>query len=497
MFDSLGPRKYAVPLAFIILIACVMSLVFFPMVHMEPKNLSFAVLSLDEGAETPQGTMNAGETMVNAIVSGEVTQGEESPIVWTKVESQEELDAALENNEYYGALIIPSGFTAAQVAAKQAETQAAAAQAAALMAAQQDAASASADGATSSVAQGEGASADSAAASGAAVTAASDENAAEAPAIKMVADNAKSPLVANLMQSMVGSMFSGTDVSVEVEAIHTGDAQDQTASTNPMGNMMSQQLTIMPTVIMSIVCALFTTRIFKKTGDASARWAALGKQVAFAVALSLLVALAAFCIAALGGGVFHAVRRLGSVPVDGQPLRDARISRTVRHRGAAGCAGRLARVRLRHGMRHSALRASARLLARLGVSLGAAALHGRRDSRHPLHGCGRMECGKRPALDNGRGRRRVHSAGRAASREKSRSLAKRDAIKWPRACSGPSCVMRSFISDAIRRAYASSSRPVGKSATSDTVPPIASIYRRTDSMLITAMSPFSIFETRF
>lgn len=300
MFDSLGPRKYAVPLAFIILIACVMSLVFFPMVHMEPKNLSFAVLSLDEGAETPQGTMNAGETMVNAIVSGEVTQGEESPIVWTKVESQEELDAALENNEYYGALIIPSGFTAAQVAAKQAETQAAAAQAAALMAVQQDAASASADGATSSVAQGEGASADSAAASGAAVTAASDENAAEAPAIKMVADNAKSPLAANLMQSMVGSMFSGTDVSVEVEAIHTGDAQDQTASTNPMGNMMSQQLTIMPTVIMSIVCALFTTRIFKKTGDASARWAALGKQVAFAVALSLLVALAAFCIAALG-----------------------------------------------------------------------------------------------------------------------------------------------------------------------------------------------------
>ncbi|MFR1640065.1 MAG: YhgE/Pip domain-containing protein, partial [Eggerthellaceae bacterium] len=105
------------PLLIGVLVACVMSLMFYPMANMEMKGLPFAVLSLDEGVETPQGTVNAGDTIVENISSAaESEDGEDSPIAWTQVGSQEELDEALENGEFYGALIVPADFSEKQVA---------------------------------------------------------------------------------------------------------------------------------------------------------------------------------------------------------------------------------------------------------------------------------------------------------------------------------------------------------------------------------------------
>ncbi|MEE0594518.1 MAG: DUF3533 domain-containing protein, partial [Eggerthella lenta] len=137
MFEKLGKAKYVVPLLIGIVAACVMSVMFYPMANMEMKGLPFAVLSLDEGVETPQGDMNVGDTLVENITSATAAEdGEESPIAWTKVGSQKELDEALENGEYYGAIIVPADFSAQQMAVKQAETKASLAQAQALMAAQ-------------------------------------------------------------------------------------------------------------------------------------------------------------------------------------------------------------------------------------------------------------------------------------------------------------------------------------------------------------------------
>ncbi|MFQ9179901.1 MAG: YhgE/Pip domain-containing protein [Eggerthella lenta] len=145
MFEKLGKAKYVVPLLIGIVAACVMSVMFYPMANMEMKGLPFAVLSLDEGVETPQGDMNVGDTLVENITSATAAEdGEESPIAWTKVGSQKELDEALENGEYYGAIIVPADFSAQQMAVKQAETKASLAQAQALMAAQAQAEAAAA-----------------------------------------------------------------------------------------------------------------------------------------------------------------------------------------------------------------------------------------------------------------------------------------------------------------------------------------------------------------
>ena len=282
MFEKLGKAKYVVPLLIGIVAACVMSVMFYPMANMEMKGLPFAVLSLDEGVETPQGDMNVGDTLVENITSATAAEdGEESPIAWTKVGSQKELDEALENGEYYGAIIVPADFSAQQMAVKQAETKASLAQAQALMAAQGDAAQAAA---LAAAAQDDGA---------------SEAEEVEAPALKVLIDKAKSPLVASQMGASIPSMFQQMGVDVDVETIHEGSASDgDGAAANPMSGMVSLQLAIMPLFMVSMMTGLFLSRIFGKKTDATSaeRWKSIGIQAAYAVVASLIVSLCAFCM---------------------------------------------------------------------------------------------------------------------------------------------------------------------------------------------------------
>lgn len=306
MFEKLGSRKYAVPLVAAIVIACVMSLIFYPMANLEMKGLPFAVLSLDEGVETPQGTMNAGDAIVeNMLATSEDGEGA-SPIAWTRVESQQELDAALENGEFYGALVVPAGFSADQAAAKQAETQAMMEQAqAALAAAQaQAAAQAAAAGeqgqaASAPAALGAAAQSGAEAGSGSAAAAATEVAGVQAPSLRVVIDNAKSPLVANQMKASIATMFQQLGVDVEVETIHAGDgasSDEEAPAANPMAGMMSQQLTVMPLFVMSMVGAIVLSRVFKTKPGASRteRWKSLGIQAAYAVAVSLIASLCVY-----------------------------------------------------------------------------------------------------------------------------------------------------------------------------------------------------------
>ncbi|MDR3845818.1 MAG: DUF3533 domain-containing protein [Eggerthellaceae bacterium] len=114
MIEKLGKRKYVLPLGIIIAVACVFSLVFYPMANMEMKNLPFAIVCLDEGVETSEGDVNLGDLVVNKITESTVEEGEESPIQWTRLSSQEELDQAMNNNEFYGAMVIPRDFSQRQ-----------------------------------------------------------------------------------------------------------------------------------------------------------------------------------------------------------------------------------------------------------------------------------------------------------------------------------------------------------------------------------------------
>lgn len=114
MIDKLGKRKYVLPLGIIIAVACIFSLVFYPMANMEMKNLPFAIVCLDEGVETSEGDVNLGDLVVNKITESTAEEGEESPIQWTRLSSQEELDQAMSNNEFYGAMVIPCDFSQRQ-----------------------------------------------------------------------------------------------------------------------------------------------------------------------------------------------------------------------------------------------------------------------------------------------------------------------------------------------------------------------------------------------
>lgn len=114
MIEKLGKRKYVLPLGIIIAVACIFSLIFYPMANMEMKNLPFAIVCLDEGVETSEGDVNLGDLVVNKITESTAEEGEESPIQWMRLFSQEELDQAMNNNEFYGAMVIPRDFSQRQ-----------------------------------------------------------------------------------------------------------------------------------------------------------------------------------------------------------------------------------------------------------------------------------------------------------------------------------------------------------------------------------------------
>lgn len=86
-----------------------------PMVTMEPRDLPIAVVNLDAGFETPQGTVAAGEQVVGAVTAS----GADDMLAWRSLDSQGALDEALERNDIYAALVVPSDFSESQVMAMQ------------------------------------------------------------------------------------------------------------------------------------------------------------------------------------------------------------------------------------------------------------------------------------------------------------------------------------------------------------------------------------------
>ena len=238
MIEKMGAKKYGFPVLVILLVACVMALMFYPMINMAPKELPFAVLSLDEGAQTPQGDVFAGEMMAEQLVGAGAPKGADvAPIKWEKFDDQVDVDAALADNELYGVLTIPADFTEAQVLAEA----------------------------------GKG----------------------EPAAVTVVLDNAKSPMAATQMQAALGDMFQNLGVPAQITIINTGNGDN--APTSPLAGMMSQQIGVFPLMIMSLVGSILLTRIFSKRGaiGSTSRFITLGKQLAYAVGFSLLAAIAA------------------------------------------------------------------------------------------------------------------------------------------------------------------------------------------------------------
>ncbi|MCL2470156.1 MAG: ABC transporter permease [Propionibacteriaceae bacterium] len=109
--DRLGNKRFVLPIVGIIGVFCVLALVLYPMLHAAPKDVPFAIVNLDEGVPTREGMSGVGDSVVSAMTSTP------SPIAWTQVDDQAALDQAMDNNDYYGAIILPATLTQDQLAA--------------------------------------------------------------------------------------------------------------------------------------------------------------------------------------------------------------------------------------------------------------------------------------------------------------------------------------------------------------------------------------------
>ncbi|MBS5451256.1 MAG: ABC transporter permease [Coriobacteriia bacterium] len=324
MFEKLGKARYVVPVAIVVVMSCFLSLMFYPMMHMQAENLPFAVLNLDEGAETPKGTMNVGEQMIDRLRAASSEAGADeseaaSPIAWTQLGGQEELDEALANNEYYGALVIPAGYTAAQLEQQQAveaataagEGQAVAAEdiadPAALTGADETSRAEVASDSTVPVAADESAAqpvadpvetpVETNAASGVAAQASTtgDGPSQDAP-FTMYLNNAKSPLVATMMRQSLAAQFQAQGLSVDMEVIHTGSASSSSSTGGMMsaGGAQSLSLMVTPVYILSMLASIMMVNAIgpKRTAGKRERAVGIGREAAYAIILSLLISVA-------------------------------------------------------------------------------------------------------------------------------------------------------------------------------------------------------------
>lgn len=121
--DAREKRKLALPIIGLLLFALGVGILIYPVISASPKDIPLAILSLDEGTQTPQGEINIGNTLVDEV-AGSSEEG--SPIVWTKFEEHSDLEAAMEADEFYAAITIPKDFTASNIAVQMGEGEAAA-----------------------------------------------------------------------------------------------------------------------------------------------------------------------------------------------------------------------------------------------------------------------------------------------------------------------------------------------------------------------------------
>lgn len=91
-----------------LVVIIIFSLTLVPSVSLTPKDLPIAIVNEDQGP--------MGQTIVDNVqkASGTATAGTESPVKWSVVTSYDEAMTALNNQEYYAALVIPKDFSAKQ-----------------------------------------------------------------------------------------------------------------------------------------------------------------------------------------------------------------------------------------------------------------------------------------------------------------------------------------------------------------------------------------------
>ena len=309
MLDKLGKRKFIIPFVLPVLVVCLFSLMFCPIAQMELRNLPVAVVNLDEGIELPSGTLNIGSEITEGLESGEGIEGTsvssglsatasqqeenasgkeasdqgstvmQDALLWSVLESEESAESAFANHNYYALIVIPKDFTLSQIGSR-------------LDAFMENASEAASTGGLQSA----GSLQENAQFMG--VIAQLKQQAAEVEdgSLKVFIDNAKSPLIATQLNSVMNTLFTQKGISAEISVENDGGYEVDVSS--PMSSIISQQLVIIPAVIGGLICAILISRVFRIDNLSKTKETAqtIGKQLVVALICSLLVALCAWVL---------------------------------------------------------------------------------------------------------------------------------------------------------------------------------------------------------
>jgi YhgE/Pip-like protein len=73
-----------------------------------PKDMPVVLVNLDKGVTVPgKGEMNFGKTMEEKMTAEVMPNGQESPLVWTKMDSEQAAIDALDHEQFYAAVVLP------------------------------------------------------------------------------------------------------------------------------------------------------------------------------------------------------------------------------------------------------------------------------------------------------------------------------------------------------------------------------------------------------
>lgn len=256
MLEKLGKRALAMPVIIGIVLCCILSLAVSPLLRADPHNVPFAIVNLDKGATTIAGTSNIGETLTDNLISGEASltgddeddsnTSMQDAISWTQLGSESELQDALDNNGYYGGIVIPTNFTSQQVS--------------------------------------------------------SAVGLSNAPEITVYLNKGKNPQMANTMQTTLQAGMLKAGIACNIEVVN-----DATLGDGTMSDTMAVQMLVMPLFMMTMICSILTSLLFwhkDVTGlRKKSRPQAAAAQAVFVAALSAVVAGLALFIDAVAGGL--------------------------------------------------------------------------------------------------------------------------------------------------------------------------------------------------
>ncbi|MGB8956229.1 MAG: ABC transporter permease [Tumebacillaceae bacterium] len=77
-----------------------------------PKDMPVVLVNLDKGAIVPgKGEMNFGKMMEEKMTAEVMPNGQESPLVWTKMDSEQAAIDALDHEQFYAAVVLPADMT--------------------------------------------------------------------------------------------------------------------------------------------------------------------------------------------------------------------------------------------------------------------------------------------------------------------------------------------------------------------------------------------------